>query len=236
MSQNVRIPTQPDELASYMDNTDDYQLLNVPPINYTRWQWTPAESAQWHTFRLQYDKVHNQINDVKNATTTQRDAEKILNKAIHDYDHDKVTGHKLLDKIALFGTQADCETFRVKKGTVLADTTATKQAAPGIKDVTITIKENKHLITRLIVVAAGQEGRGKQAGVKDIMVFKAITGIKDPAPSNKLYQYVGDVKRGLITVTHDESDEGSKAWFIARIKNSKGEIGAPSKAESVVVM
>jgi hypothetical protein len=72
--------------------------------------------------------------------------------------------------------------------------------------------------------------------VKDIMVFKVVTALNAAAPPIDAYLYVGDVKRGLITVAHDETDEGKKAWFIARTKSTLGVLGQPSIAFSVTIM
>ncbi|HEX7412985.1 MAG TPA: hypothetical protein VF411_02985 [Bacteroidia bacterium] len=242
-----RMPVKPDDLRSYMDNTDDYQLAIVPDTrpgvppgstvaHYVLWGWSAVESGQWHTYRVAYDRIYQKIKDVPNASKGNRTTEKLLNKAIHAYDNDKLIGHHLLDKIALNGTIDDCEEFFVKRGTALASPTNLRIAQPPVNVETITIHKTAHLLTRLLVVLAGQKGRAKPKGIKEIMVFKANTALNAAAPAPSAYLYVGDVKRGLITIQHAATDEGTKAWFIAYTKSTKGVMGAPSAAISVTVM
>ncbi|HLG35911.1 MAG TPA: hypothetical protein VI757_13610 [Bacteroidia bacterium] len=238
MSDVTRIPTQPSALASYLETTDDYQtaaILPAPP-NYTRWNWTSQESTDWHDFRVNYGTLYQKFSDKNTRNKSIVAQQKVLNKAIHKYDNDTVTGHHLLDRVALTGTIDDCEIFRVKRGTALADTTPTGPPDPGSVAVTIAIKKSEHLLTQLLIKTADQVGRGRPKGIKEIMVFKAITAQNAPAPALKDYQYVGDVKRGLTNVQHEDTVEGSKAWFFARVKNSKGETGPPSSPVSVSVM
>jgi hypothetical protein len=231
----TRVPIQPADLAAYMDNTDNYQLEIVPPstvANYVAWGWTATESAQWHAYRLAYDKAYLLIKDTENASK----AEKLLNKAIHAYDNDKLIGHHLLDKVALAGTIADCQLFLVKRGTALASNASLSRTISPIKVEVITLHKSQHLLSQLLVVLMGQKGRAKPKGIKEIMVFKAVTAQGAAAPALSAYLYVGDVKRGLITVQHAATDEGNKAWFIAYTKTTKGILGAPSVVFSVTIM
>ncbi|MBI3503172.1 MAG: hypothetical protein HY063_15400, partial [Bacteroidetes bacterium] len=124
---NTRIPNKPSEFAAYMVNTDNYQLANN---RYQNWGWTGQESTDWHNFRSQSDTLYAQYADKRHKNTDIKDQLLILIKNVLRYDHDKNTGHHLLDKIALNGTVSDCETFRIKKGTLLQDTTLTRTAAP----------------------------------------------------------------------------------------------------------
>lgn len=246
--EKTRVPVKPADLAVYMDNTDDYQLAIVPDtrvgaplgstvVQYVLWGWTATESGQWHAFRVAYDRIYQKIKDVVNASRGNRTAERILNAKIHAYDNDKLNGHHLLDKVALNGTIADCEEFFVKRGTALAaDPSMQRTTLPATKVETITVHKSGHLFTQLLVILEGQKGRAKPPHIKEIMMFKAVTAPKAGAPARAAYQYVGDVKRGLITITHDEADEGNKAWFIAILKDNKGKLGAASAAISVTVM
>ncbi|HEX7413044.1 MAG TPA: hypothetical protein VF411_03280 [Bacteroidia bacterium] len=244
MSDRSRIPTIAAEIAAYMDKTDNYQLALAPIqppapapalYNWQRWHWTSQESADYHAFRLAYDANYALHSDKQHVDTEVRDEALVISRNIHSYDNDKDTGHHLLDKVALFGTLTDCETFNVKKGTALATSgAATTRTAPA-KVETVSVKENKHLLTRLLVVIAGQKGKGKPKGIKEIMMFKATTALKATAPALSAYEYVGDVKRGYINVTHTEADL-DKAWFVARLKDNKGAIGQPSAAVGVNIM
>ena len=68
------------------------------------------------------------------------------------------------------------------------------------------------------------------------MVYKAVTLLTEGAPALSTYKYVGDTYRGFITVTHDESEIGKTAWYIARIKNTRGVVGVASAAVRATII
>ncbi|MHB8261675.1 MAG: hypothetical protein ACYDCN_16725 [Bacteroidia bacterium] len=250
-----RMPKIPALLAAYLTRTNAYQLAIVPdtrqgaPVGsrvaqYVLWGWTAVESAQYTAYTTEYNLIYAEVADKKGTSTDERIDEKLLNKAIHAYDNDPLIGHHLLDKIALNGTIADCQAFGVKRGTALAVPThgAATQRTIGssivspVKVESISLHKIAHLLIQLLVIVAGQKGRAKPKGVKEIMVFMSITAIGATAPLLSTYLYVGDVKRGLLTVPQDETNEGKKAWFIARTKNTKGQLGPPSAPFSITIM
>jgi hypothetical protein len=219
--------------------TNDYLLKSSPPppgnLIWQRLGWTAAQLTQWQLFLSQWQPLYIKYSDKKGQRTTAvtTDMRQIIKNCIA-YDHQQ----HLYDHMAINpnAVTADFEIFRIKRGTALADSTLTRSAVPGTKEEVIVIKKSEHLLHQLLVTAAGKKGRGKEKGVKDILIYKAVTGVKDAAPALGQYQYIGDVKRGLITVVHADTDEGNKAWYIARIKNTRGEIGAPSAAVSGLII
>jgi len=218
--------------------TNDYLLKVVAPATTPNWQrlgLTAAEQAQWQSFLTSWQPLFIRYSDKKGQRTTDvKDQLKLIIKNSIAYDHKQ----HLYDRIAINANavNADFEIFRIKRGTALADTTVTRSAAPGTKEEVIVIKKIGHLLHQLLVTAAGKKGRGKEKGVKDVLIYKAVTGPKDAAPALGQYQYIGDVKRGLYTAVHADTDEGNKAWYIARVKNTRGEIGAPSAAVGALII
>jgi hypothetical protein len=219
--------------------TNDYLLKIIPPATTPTWQrlgLTAAELAQWQLFQSTWQPLFIKYSDKKGQRTTDvKDQLKQIIKNTIAYDHKQ----HLFDRIAINANavNSDFEIFRIKRGTALADTSITRAAVPGTKEEVITLRQSKHFMHQLLVTSsAGKKGRGKEKGVKDVLIYKAVTGPKDGAPALSQYQYIGDVKRGLITVLHADTDEGNKAWYIARIKNTRSEIGAPSAALGVLIM
>ena len=218
--------------------TNDYLLKIIPPSTVATWQrlgLISAEQAQWLLFLTSWQPLFIKYCDKKGQRTTAvtTDMRKIIKDCIayerkqHLYDRIAISSNAII---------SDFEIFRVKRGTPLADTTITRAAAPGTKEEVIVIKKTDHMLHQLLVTAAGKKGRGKEDGVKDVLVYKAVTGPKDAAPALGQYHYVGDVKRGLFTAVHDDTDEGNRAWYIARVKNTRGEIGVPSAAVSAIII
>ena len=219
--------------------TNDYIMQLCPPpvgqTNASRLGWLPDEITQWQLFGKNWALLYIQYSNKKGARTTNiKDQMKQIIKNCVAYEHKQ----HLYDRIAisLNATNADFEIFHIKHGTALADTTLTRAAVPGIKEVVIVIKKMGNLFHQLLVTTADKKGRGKPAGVKEILIYMAVTGPKDAAPALADYQYYGDVSRGLLTVTHDDADVGNRAWYIARIKNSRGEIGVASAAVSAIII
>ena len=219
--------------------TNNYIMQPCPPpvgnTNGTRLGWTTAEIAQWQAFLSEWQPLAILYGNKKGARTTNiKDQMKQIIKNCVAYDHKQ----HLYDRIAVSpnAVNDDFEIFRIKHGTALADTTPTRVAAPGTKEVVIVIKKMGNLFHQLLVTSAGKKGRGKQVGVKEILVYKAITGPKDLAPALELFQYVGDVSRGLITIIHDDADVGNKAWYIAHIKNTRGELGIASAIVGAIII
>ena len=222
-----------------LTTTNDYIMQPCPPpvdnTNGLRLGWLPAEIAQWQLFLAEWQPLAILYGDKKGARTTNvKDQLRQIIKNCTAYEH----AHHLYDRIAVSpnAVNADFELFRIKHGTPLADTTLTHAADPGTKEVVIVVKKMGNLIHQLLVTSSDKKGRAKPAGVKDILIYKAVTLPTAVAPALNLYQYIGDTKRGLITITHDDTDVGNKAWYIARVKNSRGVIGAPGAAVGALIV
>src|ERR1700751_393680 len=100
----TRIPSTATEFPGYMDVTDNLQLSIDPSTGqpvYKNWGWSSAESAAWTGFRNQSDKLFLKLSDKKKSSTDVKDQMKILITTVKKHDHDPITGHHLLDKIAI---------------------------------------------------------------------------------------------------------------------------------------
>jgi hypothetical protein len=220
-------------------NTNNYIMLpSEPPpgnTNGLRIGWLQDEINQWQIFLTQWQAYYVLYTNKRGSRTSEVIDQ--LNQIIKDtvkFEQE----HHLYDRIAIStnAVMLDFETFRLKRFTPLADTTPTHAEAPGTKIVVITIKQTGHLFHELLVISPNVEGRGKEEGVDEILVFVAYTDAGEMTVIPDRFQYYGDVKNGLITVVHHPENEGRKAWFMARVKNTRGEIGLPSTSESGIII
>jgi len=231
----TRISTDIEGFNADINVTNDYLGKACPPpvgnTNGKRLGWSEEEIAKWLSFQTEWTPVYLLYSNKKGKRTTDVTAQlyQIIDKC-RTYEHD----NHLYDRIAVCtdAVNLDFETFRVVRNTPLEETVHTPAPPVGNKTVMIAIKETGHLYHKLLVKSPNVDGRAKEAGVKDILIFVAYTDIAGLAPTLDKYQYYGDVKRGYIIVQHAEAQVGRKAWFIGRVKNSRGEIGLPSNPES----
>jgi hypothetical protein len=229
---STRIPVKPAEFAAYMGTTDDYQMKNTP-ANYTLWNWTAAESAEWHAFRQQSDSLYAQFSDKKHSNTDIKDQVKALVRLVRKYDNDKATGHKLLDKVASFGSISDCEIFHVKRGTPIAASRSVRRSGPGIQKPVLGVKNISHSQHQLTVTNPDTpRSKSLPEGIKFAKVYRFI-GAAAPADI-KQYEFIGNAKRGLIISDFSEGEQG-KAFYLARYESSSGELGSPSEVVSAVI-
>ncbi len=213
-------------------------LLCEPPLGYTNWQrlgWKANEIAQWQDFGTRWKLLYTLYCSKKTTRTT--DVKDQLKQIIKECVAFERT-HHLYDRIAinLNAINTDFETFRIIRGTPLAATTYAHAPAPGIKGVVIVLKKMGNLFHQLLVTSLNKKGRGKEDGVKEILVYKAVTGPNDPAPALGLFKYEGNVSRGLIEIIHKDAEIGQEAWYFARIKNSRGKLGVPSAIVGYVIV
>ena len=215
------------------DITSTYNYLIKecpPPVGYLNWQrlgWSADEMAQWQDFKQRWDPLYELFINKKVTRTTQiKDDLLLIIKETRAYDH----SHNLYNLISVNpnATVTDFELFHILLNTSLALTSHRIATDPGTKRVSIVLNKIGHLFHQLLVTSPDRKGRGKGEGVKDILVYKAITGINEVAPDFELFHYAGDVSRGLITITHKEENIGQKAWYIACIRNSRGKLGVQS--------
>ena len=234
-SGSTRISRSPKVFAPYMDRTDTYQLAIVPDTRpgaaagatvaqYVLWNWTAAESAAWTGFRNRSDIQYPLYSDTVHCTKAIRRAMKQVITDTHTYDHNSKSpalSHKLLDKIAMFGTVADCEMFNIKDGTVLGSTVMTRSKNPAAITYSIIVLHNINL-AHVLQFTRTQEGvkshaRGK--GIKEIQVWRFI-GTAEPADLTG-FQYIGDVVRGKFLSTFNATTDKKKiAWYYVVAKNT----------------
>ncbi len=199
-----------------------------PSINGLRLGWMQAEIDQWVGFKTAWAPLYVKYGNKKATRTTQvKDSLNAIIAEAVSYEKQK----HLYERIAVSpnATIMDYEAFKIKRGTPLEDKIATPAPPPGNKRVAIALKKMGHTFHQLLVTSPEKEGRGKETGVKEILMYKAVTAADAAAPAITAYQYVGDVSRGLINIDHLDTEVGKKAWYFARIKNSRGEIGMPGE-------
>jgi hypothetical protein len=218
--------------------------LSIDPITgqpvYKNWNWTAADSAQWTAYRIASDKLFLKLSDKKKSSTDIKDQMKILITTVKKYDHDPITGHHLLDKIAISGTSSDAETFRVKRGTALAATgmaTAKKKGSSASGAVTqipvLSMKlnsEGEHILNA--INPDTPKSKAKPKGIKFLKVYRYI-GTKPPIAISQ-YQFVANAKRGIAKseFANIGLDANTKlwAWYIGRYESNKGVLGSASPA------
>src|SRR3954463_8443729 len=106
-----RISSEPEAFTAYMQATDDYQLADDPDNTghprFEKWKWSLPESAQWTNFREQADEVFTQYNTPALVNAATRDKMALIIRQVQDYDHNRDTGHGLLDLVAHYGNVDD---------------------------------------------------------------------------------------------------------------------------------
>jgi hypothetical protein len=230
---STRIPTSIPAFVAYMDDTDNYQLVNVPPINYVRWTWTAAQSAQWTVYRTQCDKLWLLYSNKKGSRTTDiKDQFRTLIKQTHKFDHD----NKLLALIAIKGSNSDWEMFHIKAGTDLQDITPTRTADPGQKKPVLTIRKITHLQHQLTVRNPDKPKSGAMPkGMKFCKVYRYVASSQTPPTSTDQYKFIGNAKRGLIISTFTDADAEKTAWYIACYETNAGKLGQPCDFVKAVI-
>ena len=129
--------------------------------------------AQWADFRSRWD-VLKPLYDNKKSTRTSEvitDMKAIIKEAVA-YDKE----FKLYNQVAANpnATTADFIAFNIVSGTSMADDTHSPAAAPGTKIVSIALKKSSYLMHELLVTSPDHKGRGKEEGVKEILIYKAV--------------------------------------------------------------
>ncbi len=219
--------------------TYEYMMKTCgPPVGYCNWQrlgWLPDEIAQWGAYYTDWLPLYSLWLDKKGTRTTLiKDSLLLIIKNGSAFNQTR----RLYDRIASCpnAVASDYTTFHLLRGTPLANTSHTPTADPGSKHVEIFIKKTGHLFHQLLVISPDKKGRGKENGIKEIMVFKAYTELNEMTPTFENFQYVGDVSDGLIKITHSDSYIGKKVWYIAVVKNSRGKLGVHSQTLGVIVI
>jgi len=220
-------------------STNEYIMLPCPPpvgmTNGIRIGWTTGQITYWNDVLGEWTPlISKYLNKSGERTKDVTDQLKIIIKRTRTYER---TNH-LYDTIAVCpaAVNKDFEIFHILRSTSLASTSHARSAEPGTKTVVIVLKKSGFLMHQLLVTTPDHKGRAKEEGVKEILIYKAIAPITEVAPALSLFQYVGDVSRGLIKVTHDDTTQGMRAWYIARVKNSRGELGDACESVGFIIV
>jgi hypothetical protein len=240
-----RIPFQFERLVPYLQLTDNYQLADDPdnPGNprFKKWKWEITDSAAWTDFRDRADVLFIDYDAENLVNKNTRDKVKTLIREVQEYDHDRDTGHKLLDKVAMYGNIDDCNTFRVKRGTVLEDETSTRTGDLGMLVPVISIRQNKAGEQELSVTNPDTpDSSGLPEGVSHALVFRCVTDSATPPALSGSYDIVGASKRGIFVsnlsgITLDPTKK-NYAHYIARYISKTGQVGNASVAVKAMIM
>lgn len=239
----TRIPTKPADFDPFMIRTDDYQLAIVPDTRagvpagntvarYVLWGWTAAESAFWsgqrHLSNVQYPKYTGKTG----VNKTIRDAMHKIVTDTHHYDFykkDLPASHKLLDKVALFGTLEDAAEFNLKAGTPLGSVSMTRSKDPAAITYSVIVLHILNLahIIEFTRTQLGKKSHAKGPGIKQLQVWCFI-GLVEP-PDLTGFKYVGHIYRGkFINKFNATTDKKKTAWYFVVAENTHGELSQPS--------
>jgi hypothetical protein len=227
---DYRLSYVPSRFVSQIIILDDLQLsAGEPPDTkkYENWYWTDAESAHVTAVRTKAEEYWNQMMDKKNCPPTIRDEMRIH---IHDfmaYDHGENEPHKLLNKIADFGTIQDCNTVGVKRGTPLAKSPNLSGSEVVVTKVSPVIDVRINKIGRHLLTVRNPETPDRRAlpdGIKFARIFCYI-GTAKPAKLNQ-YEQIGNAKRGLfenLLENVEPTEDRLFAFYYGRYETPKGE-------------
>ncbi len=121
-------------------------------------------------------------------------------------------------------------------------TTISTEATGKLMPVYLSLKKQIHLSIEIEVTYPGTKSKALRKGVKEAMIFMLVqaanlTTIPDPALKTSGYTYLGDLKRGTLTASFPETQEGMAVLFYMQEK-SKGKkpvLGTPTKVFRVVI-
>jgi len=228
MSGTARIPKKVKDFVPYLDDLDDLQLSDgsTPPAKkWEDWSWSEEESEKITEYREAADVLFEKLSNKKFIYTEIRDEMKTLIKNVRSYDNDKLTGHHLLDKIALFGTMSDCETANVKRGTPLELSPSHKKGDKVTKVPVMEVVEylpGRHKIK--VTDPETPKSRAKPVGIKFVRVYRFI-GSEEPTKFSQ-YTEIDNAENGYVISELPESETtGSTkvwAWYRSRYESNQG--------------
>jgi hypothetical protein len=241
---NTRISSEPDKFLTYMQVTDDRQLLDDPdnPGNplFEKYKWTVVESTAWTEFRSRAESIFTQYNTEALVNDLIREQMFGLIKEVNEFDHGLSSSHHLLDKVALYGNITDWEIFRVKRSTTRSDESATRSLELGSLKPVITLRSSgpgEHTLT-----VNNPETPDSHALPDNVMfaeLYRYINTADNPPTTVLNFEQIGVAKRGLYTskfadLTFDITKK-YYAWYMARYQGRDGELGLPSNKLIVLV-
>ena len=226
------IPAKVIQAIVYIINLNTLQLSEgsggTGTFKWQDWHWTKEESEYWSAIS-DFLELYLQSYINKTISSTDRTLVNQNIKALREYCGNTVDSHRLLLKIAAFGTKAELIAANVKLGTSLAkDPSQAKSDSPALLLPITTVKQNLLGVMELRITNPETPTRVKlPKGMKFAKVYMAIGGT---APKNlSQYALYGNAHRGKIVISFEgmniPTDTPQFAYFVARYESNKGEIG-----------
>jgi hypothetical protein len=241
---NNRIPSEFASFTSYMVATDDRQLLDDPDNTghslWEKYKWTNAESDQWTAYRGDAETLLAQYDTEALVNKLIRDQVDTLMRNVNEFDHDRDTGHRLLDKVAINGIITDWEIFRVKRSTSLADETITESPDLGTKKPLLTLRSSSPGVHEFAVTNPDTpKSKALPAGVAFADVYRCIYNAEKPPTTLGEYTLIGVPTRGIfLSRFEDQTFDRTKKYYasyMARYRGKSGEIGLFSNELVVLI-
>jgi hypothetical protein len=239
------MPTEPNKFVAYMDATDDYQLMDDPdnPGNplFEKFTWTPLESAAWTAFRQKADALFIKYNDVNYVNSTVRKSMMKLIDDVNDYDHNKNTGHFLLNRVGEHGNVDDWTKFHVVRNTSLEDDEPSEAPVLGAKKPLIVVRKNTTGEHELGVTNPDTpDSKALPIGVAGARIYRCVVASDAPVPAKKDFEFVGPAKRGhfVSQVSGVTMDPNKKyyAYYYGTYVSTTQEEGDPSEVVKAMVV
>lgn len=228
---NSRLSYVPSRFVSQIIVLDDLQLMAGEPADtkkFENWHWTDAESAHVTAVRVKAEEFWNQMIDKKNCPPNTRDEMRILIDDFMAYDHGENEPHKLLNKIADFGSIQDCNTVGVKRGTPLAKSPAVSGGNILASKVRPTLAVRSNLIGSHLLTVRNPEtpdSRALPEGIKCARIYRYI-GTVTPTKFSQ-YESIGNAKSGLFESLLSDvqpTEDRLYAFYIGRYEDTRGEL------------
>ena len=235
MADDLRISTNKDKFNKYLNATDDLQKSALPAPStdkrYTIWGWKDEESTQWTEFRKTSNEYMTLLGD---PDTYSPAVVKKMNKHIKEvrlYDNDKINGHHLLDKVAVFGTMDDQITFNLKRDTSMAEEPSEGEKKPMMIVPALSIIQFG--LGQQLIGATQSDGKKTKAlpeGMKFLKIYRAIASVRPESFDD--YHFLGNAKRGRLLSSFEgiqiPEDKKLNAYYIARYESTTGALGGLS--------
>jgi hypothetical protein len=231
MTETSRLSDNIPTFVGQMTRTNNLQLSVLTPpstLRYTYWGWTSTESDAWKGFATEAADLFLIYDDPDKVTSGIRQKLRDLIKKVKAYDHDPISGHHLLDRVAALGTVDDCLTFNIKRSTSLAKTPIHGSGDP----LTMMPRLKPFQILKGMHVMDVDEptlppSRKKPEGVTATLILCYIGTSAPTLP--KQFWLVGAANRGrFIYKIPDGETSGSVklyAYYCARYLTSTGKMG-----------
>lgn len=201
-------------------------------------QWVLADSEFVTKTRNQSDELMLIIDSYRHCPPETKDKMELLIDEFMKYDHDRVLGRRLLDKIALNGTIDDWEKLGIKRGTSLAKAPVQGHGNILVSKVraSISLRSNSELLHILIIRNVDTpDSSALPEGIKRAQVYCYIGKVAPTKYSQ--YELIGNAKRGIykhFISGLEPSTDRIYAWYYVRYESNRGELlepGSVLKAE-----